>query len=182
MIQTFKAFLDFCYIARRAIFSPADLIALDTALQSFHHHRKIFQELGVRSNGFSIPRMHSMVHYKYLVQEFGAPNGLCSSITESRHITAVKKPWRRSSRWNALGQMLRTNQRLDKLAAMRADFVERGMLAPSHNTAATPRVSSTADLQDDEDCAPVDDIVESSVVLAQTRGMYCNTLKQPFDV
>ncbi|KAF8953940.1 hypothetical protein BDZ97DRAFT_1678489, partial [Flammula alnicola] len=44
------------------------------------------------------------------VQEFGAPGGLCSSITESRHITAVKKPWRRSSRFEALGQMLITNQ------------------------------------------------------------------------
>ncbi|KAJ7362401.1 hypothetical protein DFH08DRAFT_683551, partial [Mycena albidolilacea] len=41
------------------------------------------------------------------------------AIPESRHITAVKKPWRRSSRYNALGQMLLTNQRLDKLAAAR---------------------------------------------------------------
>ncbi|KAJ7883643.1 hypothetical protein B0H14DRAFT_2273060, partial [Mycena olivaceomarginata] len=60
---------------------------------------------------------------------FGAPGGLCSSITESRHITAVKKPWRRSSRYNALGQMLLTLQRLDKLAAARADFVDGGMVA-----------------------------------------------------
>ncbi|KIJ16060.1 hypothetical protein PAXINDRAFT_76254, partial [Paxillus involutus ATCC 200175] len=42
---------------------------------------------------------------------FGAPNGLCPSITESKHITAVKKPWRRSNKHNALGQILRTNQR-----------------------------------------------------------------------
>jgi len=44
----------------------------------------------------------------------------------------VKKPWRRSNRYNALGQMLQTNQRLDKLAAMRASFVERGMLPATH--------------------------------------------------
>ncbi|KAG1882265.1 hypothetical protein F4604DRAFT_1879625 [Suillus subluteus] len=35
------------------------------------------------------------------------------------HIKAVKEPWRWSSRHNALGQMLVTNQRLDKLAASR---------------------------------------------------------------
>ncbi|KAJ7678406.1 hypothetical protein B0H17DRAFT_109703 [Mycena rosella] len=43
------------------------------------------------------------------------PNGLCSSITESKHIKAVKEPWRRSSRFNALLQMLTTISRLDKV-------------------------------------------------------------------
>jgi len=63
-----------------------------------------------------------------LIHAFGAPNGLCSSITESKHIKAVKEPWRRSSRFEALSQMLLTNQRLDKLAATRVDFADRGML------------------------------------------------------
>jgi hypothetical protein len=40
----------------------------------------------------------------------------------------VKEPWRRSSRFEALSQMLLTNQRLDKLAAARVDFANRGML------------------------------------------------------
>ncbi|KAH9037927.1 hypothetical protein EDB85DRAFT_1888285 [Lactarius pseudohatsudake] len=53
--------------------------------------REIFRTSGVRPKGFNLPRQHSMVHYVHLIQEFGAPNGLCSSITESRHITAVKK-------------------------------------------------------------------------------------------
>ncbi|KAG2123899.1 hypothetical protein BD769DRAFT_1359170, partial [Suillus cothurnatus] len=53
---------------------------------------------------------------------FSTPNSLCSSITESKHIKAVKEPWHRSSHFNALGQMLQTNQWLDKLAAMHFDF------------------------------------------------------------
>ena len=69
-----------------------------------------------------------MEHYPDHIFEFGAPNGLCSSITESKHIKAVKEPWRRSNRFQALGQMLRTNQRLDRLAAARVDFENRGML------------------------------------------------------
>lgn len=80
---------------------------------------------------FSLPRQHSLNHYFLMIRLFGAPNGLCSSITESKHIKAVKEPWRRSSRYKALGQMLLTNQRLDKIAAARSDFEARGMLQGS---------------------------------------------------
>jgi hypothetical protein len=69
-----------------------------------------------------------MVHYAPLIRLFAAPNGICTSITESKHIRAVKEPWRRSSRNNALFQMLTTNQRLDQLTAARDEFTERGML------------------------------------------------------
>lgn len=128
MVQTFRAFLEFCYIARRNVQDTSSLQEMEDALSHFHQHRVIFQECGVRPDGFALPRQHSMVHYFHLVRAFGAPNGLCSSITESKHIKAVKEPWRRSNRYDALGQMLLINQRLDKLAASRADFAARGML------------------------------------------------------
>ena len=44
---------------------------------------------------------------------------------------AVKEPWRRTNHYRALLQMLLIIQRLDKLAAMRVDFTERGMLEPT---------------------------------------------------
>ena len=103
-------------------------MALEDALQQFHHHREIFRTSGVRVEGFNLPRQHSLIHYVKLIRAYGAPNGLCSSITESKHIKAVKEPWRHSNRLDALSQMLLTNQRLDKLAAARADFANRGML------------------------------------------------------
>ena len=131
MIRALQAFLDFCYIARRDVQDSASLQLMDDALRRFHLHRKIFEELGIRPEGFNLPRQHSMVHYVNLIRSFGAPNGLCSSITESKHIKAVKEPWRRSSRYNALGQMLLTNQQLDKLAACRIDFTHRGMMEGS---------------------------------------------------
>jgi hypothetical protein len=130
MTQAISSFLDICYIARRASLDRAALVAFDTALAKFYRLREVFHTTGVRPTGFSLPRQHSLSHYRHLIEEFGAPGGVCSSITESRHITAVKKPWRRSSRYKALGQMLVTNQRLDKLAAARVDFVDRGMLDP----------------------------------------------------
>lgn len=124
-----RAFTDFCYLARRNIHNTESLNKMDEVLAEFHEHRKIFIELGIRVH-FNLPRQHSGRHWTKLIREFGAPNGLCSSITESKHIKAVKKPWRRSSRYRALQQMLYTNQRMDKLSAARIDFVRRGMLEP----------------------------------------------------
>ena len=100
--------------------------------------------------------------------EFDAPNGLCSSITESRHITAVKRPWRRSNRYEALGQMLLANQRLDKLAAAKVDFWSRGMLPPSYAPPPQPILKPP---DDDVDEGPVDNIVSGNVTLARTRGL-----------
>jgi hypothetical protein len=128
MVQALRAFLEFCYIARRNILDTNSLRELEDALERYHTYRKIFQECGVRPDGFNLPRQHSLIHYLQLIRAFGAPNGLCSSITESKHIKAIKEPWRRSNRFDALSQMLLTNQRLDKLAAARVDFSHRGML------------------------------------------------------
>jgi hypothetical protein len=127
MVRAIAAFMEFCYLARRSQLDEDTLDRIDVAVARFHQEREIFKETGVR-NDFSLPRQHSLSHYRFLIQQFGAPNGLCSSITESKHIKAVKEPWRRSSRNEPLGQMLLTNQRLDKLAASRVDFSARRML------------------------------------------------------
>ncbi|KAI0054565.1 hypothetical protein BV25DRAFT_1910247 [Artomyces pyxidatus] len=128
MVQAISAFLDFCYLVRRSVIDEDTLDALDDALGRFHANRVIFETTGARLGGFSLPRQHSLKHFRYLIEQFAAPNGLCSSITESKHIKAVKEPWRRSSHFEALGQMLITNQRLDNIAAARVDFAARGML------------------------------------------------------
>lgn len=129
MIRAFRWFLEFCYIVRKDALTEVDLQQLEEALSQFHQHRNIFVESGVRLNGISLPRQHSLVHYPSLIRQFGAPNGLCSSITESKHIRAVKEPWRRSNRNEPLGQMLVTNQRIDQLSAAQTDFMNRGMLS-----------------------------------------------------
>jgi hypothetical protein len=129
IIRTFRAFLEFCYIARKDVLREVDLQQLEEALSQFHHHGRIFVTSGVRPDGISLPRQHSIVHYPSLIRNFGAPNSLCTSITESKHIRAVKDPWRRSNRNEPLGQMLVTNQRLDQLSTAQTDFEIRGMLS-----------------------------------------------------
>ena len=127
VVITFRAFLDFCYLVRRSVHSDSTIDDIQKALDLFLLAREIFKVLGARSD-FALPRQHSMIHYTDLIRLFGAPNGLCSSITESKHIVAVKKPWRRSNRYNALGQMLITNERLDKLHESQERFKSFNML------------------------------------------------------
>ena len=127
MVRAIRAFLEFCYIARRNVLTERDLTALVDALHRFHQDRTCFVSSGVRKN-FLLPRQHSLSHYPKLIRYFGAPNGHCSSLTESRHIKFVKVPYRRSNRNEPLGQILVTNQRMDQLAAAHVDFASRGML------------------------------------------------------
>jgi hypothetical protein len=125
MVRAFRALLEFCYLVQRNVITEDTLNQIQDALGHFHHYRKIF---GLIIPTFSLPRQHSMIHYMDMIRLFGALNGLCSSIMESKHIKAVKEPWHWSNRHNALGQMLVTNQCLDRLAASHVDFNGQGML------------------------------------------------------
>ncbi|KAF8993937.1 hypothetical protein BDQ17DRAFT_1252318, partial [Cyathus striatus] len=77
-------------------FGPDDLRELDDALSHFHQLCDIFILPDVHDH-VSLPRQHSLSHYHHSICLFGSPNGLCSSITESKHIKAVKEPWRHSN-------------------------------------------------------------------------------------
>ena len=171
MVQALSAFMDFCYLVRRNIFDESTLDAIDIAVARFHAYRIIFEDVGIRSS-FSLPRQHAMKHFRLLIQMFGAPNGLCSSITESKHIKAVKEPYRQSSHFEALGQMLLTNQRIEKLAAFRINLTTRRML---DGPCLAPGIIPIIPMPPLPGHDPADDAVDgpravTSVSLAKTRG------------
>lgn len=199
MVKAVAALIEFCYLVRRSIIDEDTLVQIDAALAQFHEHREVFRE-DIRPEGFSLPRQHSLVHYHFMITQYGAPNGLCSSITESKHIKAVKKPYRRSSRNKPLGQILVSNQRNDKLAAARVNFQARGMLtgpnlsgfigelcAPETNATPNPLAllavnvaQAPSDLVDDalsrevnETGAVEEPLAEAEVKLAKTYGALC---------
>ncbi|KAH7904691.1 hypothetical protein BJ138DRAFT_1236212 [Hygrophoropsis aurantiaca] len=128
MIKCISALLEFCYLARRSAHDTPCLDAMAEALQRFHHYRVVFEK-----------------------KLFGSPNGLCSSITELRHITAVKRPWRRSNRNKPLDQMICTNTRLSKLAAARVKFGRRGMLSGDVVSHALQTVGLEEDIEGNSD-------------------------------
>lgn len=127
MVRAVRDLNEFSYLVRRDVHDNDSLRAVEAALKSFHINREIFRSSGVVDH-FNYPRQHSLKHYFAMIRAYGSPNGLCSSITENKHIKAVKKPWRRSSRWKAIRQMLLTNQRLDKLSSSRVHFKSNHML------------------------------------------------------
>jgi hypothetical protein len=104
------------------------LIELEETLELFYNAQEVFVETGTQEIESVPPWQHCLVHYPHLICKFGSPNGLCSFITKSKHIKAVKEPWRQLHQWNALFQMLITNQQLNKLAASEAIFKSKKML------------------------------------------------------
>ncbi len=131
MVLALRAFMDFCYLVRCSIID-------DDGMKKFMTHLSAF---------FAIE--------KYLGPLlFVPPGSLCrgntpwsttpSKFVLSRHQTvfAHQSPNRstlrlskslggKSNKFNALKQMLLTNQWVDKLAAARHDFEDRGMLEGS---------------------------------------------------
>ena len=143
-------------------------------LAHFHLYHEVFWNALVAT--FSLPWQHSMMHYPYLIYQFSTPNGLCSSITKSKHIKAVKWPYRHTNCFQALGQMLVINQSLDKFAAVRADLEKCGMLRGTclshvsnnqgHEDSAD---ESTESCKEDTDNSPMS--VKAHISLAQTYRM-----------
>ncbi|KAF8256834.1 hypothetical protein EI94DRAFT_1774813 [Lactarius quietus] len=89
---------------------------INQAVTHFHEEREIFKECRVRED-FSLPHQHSIT-----------PNGVCSSITKFKYKESIKGPFCCSSHNEPIGEMLLTNQHLDKLAAARVDFTACRML------------------------------------------------------
>lgn len=180
MVRAIAAFMNACYIARRnAITAPA-LENFRETVERFHQLRNIFIAVGVRAS-ISLPRQHALKHFYRSIHLFGSPNGLCSSITESKHIKSVKEPWRRSNRFKALIQMLRIIVRMEKMAALHQIFSDRGMMAGTTSSYMAGMETekelrrSTSDEDDDDDGGPIsgDRTSALSVVnLANKFGMF----------
>ena len=147
MIQCLASLLEFTYRVRRDDITSPMLDAVSANVQRFHDLRRVFDV--VRPTGYSLPRQHAMLHYRELIEDFGAPNGLCSSITEARHIKSVKQPWRRSNRFDAIRQMLLTCQRLERLVAARQYYQSRNWMQGSILDAAFGALNGLDDESDD---------------------------------
>lgn len=178
--------MDACYIARRNAISMSALELFQEHVAQYLELREVFVTSGVRDKT-AVPRQHTLSHYFLSIQLFGSPNGLCSSITKSKHKESTKGPWRWSNRYNPLPQMLRTLLRLEKITALSRIFASKGML---HGTTASymesvthrenthdnsmPLVSEAMPPDGDEDGAPLDTACEKEtlllVVLSTKKG------------
>ncbi|KAG0701249.1 hypothetical protein DFH29DRAFT_982811 [Suillus ampliporus] len=136
VVRAFSAFLDFCYIVRRDTITEDDLIQLQDALNRFHQYHKIFKTTGVVL-GFSFPHQHSLNHYSLMIRLYWRP----------KRPLFINNGYR-SNKYKALGQMLLTNQRLDKIAAaLRNPDIIDGPTVQAHvELAATPVLGGARDV------------------------------------
>ncbi|KAL0063000.1 hypothetical protein AAF712_010131 [Marasmius tenuissimus] len=169
IVKTFSAFMECCFIVRKNSLAADDFAAFDYHLSRFHEYREIFITTGVRDD-LSLPRQHALKHYPRGLRTFGSPNGLCSSITESKHIKA----------------MLKTITRLEKMNAIQQKFRKRGWLVGSTswftNTLMDPGAdqaieeAAREEFEDSDDeegeFGPVEGPkAESSIRLARCKGV-----------
>lgn len=171
IVHAIAAYLDFCYLVRLPSFKESDLNALHDTLARFTKEKYIFVETGVRPKGISLPRQHAIQHFPRLIKQFGAPNGHCSSITESLHKDAIKGPWHRTNKHEALGQILVINCRMDNMEALHVQLATQGLQD-------RPLVPEGVELQpmDSESEGPRDDVeaserFEAIVELAKSPGI-----------
>lgn len=178
MIQALGAFLKFRYLVHRSTIDKDTLDDLAAAVEHFNKKREIFRE--VRGDlGLSLPFQCSMVHYVDFMWKFGAQ---MASITEPKHIKAVKQPYRRSSKNNALCQMLLMNQRLNKLHRFRVVLQSRNMLSsapfPIYGSDVAVPMAENPVQEDNEDSGAVPgERVQGEVRL--DNGLYVTILDLP---
>ncbi|KAN0140688.1 hypothetical protein V8E53_001515 [Lactarius tabidus] len=133
LVCCISTFMDACYIARWNAISASALEHFRECVERFHKLCDAFIACGIREE-MSLPCQHAFNHYYHLIIAFGSPNGLCSSITESKHIKAVKDTWHRSSRFKAIAQIVVTLLQLHKMAAACQHFTLLGMLKGTATT------------------------------------------------
>lgn len=110
VILTVRAVLDFIYYTHFEMHSDETLDEMDQAWQSFHAHKKVFVDLGIREH-FNIAKVHSMRHYIPSIRSRGATPGFNSEGTERLHIDYAKLGYRASNKKAYLRQMAKWLQR-----------------------------------------------------------------------
>jgi hypothetical protein len=144
---------------------------MESLLQEFHNVRAFFLESNVMSK-VAAPQQHALSHYVHSIKLFGALNGLCSSITESKQIDSVKKPWRNSSRNAPIFQMMTRISRLEKISSLTSYLTSLGMMWGSTSQfmqhSMTPQHVNEG--SDSDEVPDSDDPVERDVAIDSTEN------------
>ncbi|KAF7293104.1 hypothetical protein MIND_01209800 [Mycena indigotica] len=90
-----RAILDFIYYAHFEAHTEASLKKLAEAWLSFHEHKQVFLDMGIREH-FNIPKVHAMWHYVALIRLGGSTGGFSTELSERLHIDCAKLGYRAS--------------------------------------------------------------------------------------
>ncbi|KDN43570.1 hypothetical protein RSAG8_05947, partial [Rhizoctonia solani AG-8 WAC10335] len=132
VVRVVRALMDFMYLSHASSLTNEDLKAMEDALQTFHDHKDVFQELGAitTDKGFhGIPKLHMISHYVHLICELGTPDGYNTETSERLHIDFAKMGYHMSNKINVTKQMALYIQCLEAIAMHAAHLQEQENLA-----------------------------------------------------
>ncbi|KAJ7051861.1 Zn-finger domain-containing protein [Mycena amicta] len=106
VLTVVRSLIDFIYYAQLQSHTPTTLRAMKTALETFHSHKHILIELGVRhADHFDIPKLHALSHYVEAIWALGSADGYNTESPERLHIDYAKKAYASSNRRDYYPQM-----------------------------------------------------------------------------
>ena len=115
VMLTFRALLDFIYLAQYPTHDDTTLKYMTDALELFHKHKDVLVELGIREH-MNIPKLHSLLHYVDSIKNLGTTDNYNTEMFERLHIDCVKKAWRATNHRNERPQMVKWLERWEKVA------------------------------------------------------------------
>ncbi|KAG9076990.1 hypothetical protein FRC06_009172, partial [Ceratobasidium sp. 370] len=127
-----RCLMDFMYRANLPQIDDDDLEKLEEDLEEFHALKEIFVSEGALTTVLgwdSIPKLHMLSHYVFLIREFGTTDGYNTELPEQLHIDYVKIPYHASSKVKPTQQMITLLQRSEAWALQRRRLEEAGLVA-----------------------------------------------------
>ncbi|KAJ6603507.1 Zn-finger domain-containing protein [Mycena vulgaris] len=124
VLTVVKALIDFIYYAQLQSHTTRTLGALQAALDTFHAHKQVFVDLGIRAH-FNIPK------------RLGSADGYNTESPERLHIDFAKKAYRASNRRDYTEQMALWLQRQEAIA-LRTSYLQwlavQGLPTPNNSS------------------------------------------------
>ncbi|KAJ4483962.1 hypothetical protein J3R30DRAFT_3839006 [Lentinula aciculospora] len=126
LVRCLRGLLDFLFLAQYPIHSTTTLTSLSDALERFHADKKIFIDLGIRSD-FQIPKIHFMNHYVPGIKHMGTLDNFNTEYTERLHIDLAKDAYQATNKKDELSQMAQWLERKEKNPSVNRVSVEEVM-------------------------------------------------------
>ena len=104
IVKAVRALLDFAYLAQYPVHSDQSLDEMVNALHRFHANKRIFIDLGIRTD-FEFNKLHSYLHYKFMIQRYGSTDNYNTEHTERLHIPYAKDAFQATNSKNEYPQM-----------------------------------------------------------------------------
>jgi len=104
VLTVIRAVIDFIYFSQLHSHTTKTLTSLQQSLETFHEHKDVFIELGIRQH-FNIPKLHNIQHYIDAIYSLGSADGYNTELPERLHIDFAKSAYLASNKRDFLEQM-----------------------------------------------------------------------------